>query len=465
MQVKASVEVTKVALAMATSLAAARIKILSLELNPQWLSIMTSSGKCEMASQQLPCHCCFPHQVITSPSLLPSGLVFFHHLFLVMADEVVEKLQQFRLEDEKVCVTLEEDLCDEAENNSSLCLVGKLLTGEGPPGEPTKERGSVDCGRRGTLWVNFRYELLSSLCFYHGILGHEERTCAKKDRDFQQNCLRASSYGPWLKAGNRQNYDEHKASTLLRSEPLPDWKKKPYVIPPVTGADLQPPHGKQHLSIVTDRLDSSFTNIPLGFSALPFSIMDSGNHAWKPDSFQFKAQLPVFKEIGLGRDSPLNLSISATKSHAFPQGMGSPNSMGQKAPVQEFCCLNMGCDKQDGPSSPSPNWPNKSPLGFTPSCPSFVVPPPQNFNPNPDLLHTSLTQHALLSQSGTPNPHLGKFAISRFLLLLPFGRDSYFDLTCDGAPPSQAREKRVAGSLEQTKKVVVASLKWPQRHP
>ncbi|GAB2300566.1 hypothetical protein Dimus_038623 [Dionaea muscipula] len=52
-----------------------------------------------------------------------------------------------------------------------------------PLERPLMRGASVNCGSRGNIWVDFRYERLSSLCFYCGILGHDERNCPRKDFD------------------------------------------------------------------------------------------------------------------------------------------------------------------------------------------------------------------------------------------------------------------------------------------
>lgn len=50
------------------------------------------------------------------------------------------------------------------------------------------------------VWVDFRYELLPTFCFYCGRIWHSERSCDKKLADSKGNCISEDQYGVWLKA-------------------------------------------------------------------------------------------------------------------------------------------------------------------------------------------------------------------------------------------------------------------------
>ncbi|KAJ9177174.1 hypothetical protein P3X46_012415 [Hevea brasiliensis] len=58
-------------------------------------------------------------------------------------------------------------------------------------------------------WVNFKYERLSTFCFFYGYLGHSDRFCAKL-LEYPEVPRSQFAYGPWLRADNRcsSNIDE-----------------------------------------------------------------------------------------------------------------------------------------------------------------------------------------------------------------------------------------------------------------
>lgn len=49
------------------------------------------------------------------------------------------------------------------------------------------------------LWVDFKYEMLPTFCFYCGIVGHQEKNCDKKVRDSIASCVKEGQYGDWLR--------------------------------------------------------------------------------------------------------------------------------------------------------------------------------------------------------------------------------------------------------------------------
>lgn len=49
-------------------------------------------------------------------------------------------------------------------------------------------------------WIEFKYELLPSLCFYCGLIGNQEKSCEKKVEDSQNDQVREKQYGTWLRA-------------------------------------------------------------------------------------------------------------------------------------------------------------------------------------------------------------------------------------------------------------------------
>lgn len=61
--------------------------------------------------------------------------------------------------------------------------------------------------KQSEIWIEFKYELLPIFYFYRGIIGHNEKICAKRKKDLSGNCVTKDQFGYWLRAGAR-NFEE-----------------------------------------------------------------------------------------------------------------------------------------------------------------------------------------------------------------------------------------------------------------
>ncbi|KAH7838942.1 hypothetical protein Vadar_032999 [Vaccinium darrowii] len=50
------------------------------------------------------------------------------------------------------------------------------------------------------FWAPFRYEKLPTLCYYCGIVGHDDKACVLKYKDSKSAVIKDNQYGAWLKA-------------------------------------------------------------------------------------------------------------------------------------------------------------------------------------------------------------------------------------------------------------------------
>ncbi|KAH7855337.1 hypothetical protein Vadar_023843 [Vaccinium darrowii] len=50
------------------------------------------------------------------------------------------------------------------------------------------------------ILVPFRYEKLPLLCYYYGVVGHDDRACMMKYNDTKAGCVKENQYGGWLRA-------------------------------------------------------------------------------------------------------------------------------------------------------------------------------------------------------------------------------------------------------------------------
>lgn len=50
------------------------------------------------------------------------------------------------------------------------------------------------------IWVDLKYEILPTFCFYCGIIGHSEKACETKMDDSRKDQVREGQYGIWLRA-------------------------------------------------------------------------------------------------------------------------------------------------------------------------------------------------------------------------------------------------------------------------
>lgn len=66
-----------------------------------------------------------------------------------------------------------------------------------PINKPLRRSGYIAGADGQRLWINFKYERLSTFCFVCGKLGHDNKHCDAKPRGLSNVC----QYGEWLKAG------------------------------------------------------------------------------------------------------------------------------------------------------------------------------------------------------------------------------------------------------------------------
>ncbi|CAA0841410.1 Unknown protein [Striga hermonthica] len=64
--------------------------------------------------------------------------------------------------------------------------------------EPIPRCTSIKLGNQKVM-VAFRYEKLVNLCYYCSMIGHLDRSCSKRLRDFENNCVADGQFGEWLK--------------------------------------------------------------------------------------------------------------------------------------------------------------------------------------------------------------------------------------------------------------------------
>ncbi|KAH7836856.1 hypothetical protein Vadar_006514 [Vaccinium darrowii] len=92
---------------------------------------------------------------------------------------------------------IQEMVIAQLNSNQGRCIRVKILidiTKPLPRGKKAKMAGGE------SFWVAFRYEKLPTLCYYCGVVGHEEKMCIEKCNDFGAGVFRDNQYGAWLKA-------------------------------------------------------------------------------------------------------------------------------------------------------------------------------------------------------------------------------------------------------------------------
>lgn len=65
-------------------------------------------------------------------------------------------------------------------------------------------RGTKIKPEREMVWVDFKYELLSTFCFYCGILGYSEMGCEQKVNDSRNSQVCEGQFWEWLIASQNK---------------------------------------------------------------------------------------------------------------------------------------------------------------------------------------------------------------------------------------------------------------------
>ena len=66
-------------------------------------------------------------------------------------------------------------------------------------GKPLKKGSNAGSRKDGNFWVDFKYERLAQFCYYCGMIGHEEKGCAKAIMDEKNGGGKSLNLGPRLK--------------------------------------------------------------------------------------------------------------------------------------------------------------------------------------------------------------------------------------------------------------------------
>lgn len=56
-------------------------------------------------------------------------------------------------------------------------------------------RGTILKFEEELIWVDFKYEKIPTLCFYCGIIGHQEKNCGKNFEDAEKQVIIEGQYG------------------------------------------------------------------------------------------------------------------------------------------------------------------------------------------------------------------------------------------------------------------------------
>lgn len=59
-----------------------------------------------------------------------------------------------------------------------------------------------------TIWVELKYENLPYICYYCGVLRHNDKTCIQREQDVRSRNLRSNQFGTWLRAENNASFLE-----------------------------------------------------------------------------------------------------------------------------------------------------------------------------------------------------------------------------------------------------------------
>ncbi|XP_070057657.1 uncharacterized protein [Nicotiana tomentosiformis] len=60
-----------------------------------------------------------------------------------------------------------------------------------------------------TKWIELRYENLPYVCYYCGMLGHNDKNCVQKEKDIRAGTIKGDQFGPWLRAENHALFSEN----------------------------------------------------------------------------------------------------------------------------------------------------------------------------------------------------------------------------------------------------------------
>ncbi|CAA0818221.1 Unknown protein, partial [Striga hermonthica] len=149
--------------------------------------------------------------------------------------------------------------------------------------EPLPRIANIRLGDQ-TAQVGFKYEKLQNLCHYCGMIGHLDRSCAKRISDINNNALKEGQYGDFMKATEGQKWSDNANSGS---------RGTPYSESPARNNSMPSPHTSSQQAESSQQIIPISEFSPANSKGKEQDSVASASHSSRPKSQLVESSLQI----------------------------------------------------------------------------------------------------------------------------------------------------------------------------